>query len=127
MYVRLIGVVVMVKKSTLGELLESNSSFGRSLYATIVDTGDEYASLSSFYEKLTDVQKRLFHGFVADIQIDTISHVLGIIDGSSTLVGSDTVPMLLLDDVDTEGLLQDCFLEYIEVEVRANAVEKSLN
>ena len=46
--------------------------------------------------------------------IDTTSNMLGIIDGSSTLIGRSIEPNLLLDSIDTEGELQDCFLEYID-------------
>ena len=46
--------------------------------------------------------------------IDTISNMLGIIDGSSTLSGCDAEPKLYLDDADTDGDLQDLFLEYVE-------------
>lgn len=46
--------------------------------------------------------------------IDTISNMLGIIDGSSTLSGGDAEPKLYLDDTDTDGELQDLFLAYVE-------------
>lgn len=46
--------------------------------------------------------------------IDTISNMLGVIDGSSTLKDCSFEPKLLLDSIDTEGELQDSFLEFIE-------------
>jgi hypothetical protein len=46
--------------------------------------------------------------------IDTVSNILGIIDGNSTLIDSAIEPKLLLDLKDTEGELQDCFLKFIE-------------
>lgn len=46
--------------------------------------------------------------------IDTISNMLGIIDGSATLKDFSLEPKLLLDSKDTEGELQDLFLEFIE-------------
>lgn len=46
--------------------------------------------------------------------IDTISNMLGVIDGSSTLKDCSLEPKLLLDSIDTDGELQDSFLEFIE-------------
>ena len=40
--------------------------------------------------------------------------MLGIIDGSSTLIGCKAEPKLYLDNIDTDGELQDLFLEYVE-------------
>lgn len=48
------------------------------------------------------------------VMIDTISSMLGIIDGSSTLSGCKTEPKLYLDNVDIDNELQDLFLEYVE-------------
>ena len=53
-------------------------------------------------------------GVIELIMIDTISSVLGIIDGSSTLSGCDIEPKLFLDGIDTNNELQDLFLEYVE-------------
>ena len=46
--------------------------------------------------------------------IDTVSNIFGIIDGSSTLNECNIQPKLLLNNIDTDGELQDIFLEYIE-------------
>ncbi|WP_225229560.1 hypothetical protein [Paenibacillus gallinarum] len=46
--------------------------------------------------------------------IDTISNMLGVIDGSSTLKDCSLEPKLLLASIDTKGELQDSFLEFIE-------------
>jgi len=51
---------------------------------------------------------------VEQTMIDTVSHMLGVIDGSSTLNDCSLEPKLLLDSIDTEGELQDLFLEFIE-------------
>lgn len=51
---------------------------------------------------------------IKQTMIDTISHMLWIIDGSSTLLDCAIKPKLLLNSKDTEGELQDCFLEFIE-------------
>jgi len=46
--------------------------------------------------------------------IDTISNILGVIDGNSPLKDCSFEPKLLLDTIDTEGEPQDSFLEFIE-------------
>lgn len=51
---------------------------------------------------------------IEQTMIDSISNMLGIIDGNSTLKGCSLEPKLLLDSIDTEGELQDSFLEFIE-------------
>lgn len=51
---------------------------------------------------------------IEQTMIDTISNMLGVIDGSSTLKDCSFELKLLLDSIDTEGELQDSFLEFIE-------------
>ncbi|MEH7610008.1 transposase, partial [Gottfriedia acidiceleris] len=58
--------------------------------------------------------KKTFFKIIEQTMIDTISTMLGIIDGSTTLKDCKIEPKLLLDSIDTEGELQDSFLEFIE-------------
>ncbi|MCM2604230.1 hypothetical protein NDQ57_05890 [Rossellomorea marisflavi] len=51
---------------------------------------------------------------IEQTMIDTISNMLGVIDGSSTLKDCPVEPELLLDSNGTEGELQDLFLEIVE-------------
>lgn len=51
---------------------------------------------------------------IEPIMIDTISNMLGVIDGGSTLIDCSLESKFLLDSIDTEGELQDSFLEFIE-------------
>lgn len=69
-----------------------------------------------FYNKLNSEQKEVLMLMMKQTMIDTISHVFGIIDGSSGLVDAEVEPTLLLDSIDSEGDLQDLFLAYIEDE-----------
>lgn len=46
---------------------------------------------------------------IKQTMIDTVSHTLGIIDGSSILNDCSFAPKLLLDSVDTESEMQDWF------------------
>ncbi|WP_027634476.1 hypothetical protein [Clostridium hydrogeniformans] len=106
--------------------------FIRSLYKTIVQEGkNEYKELLDntnveeatdkywisalqLYENLTEENKKKLMGVIELVMIDTISSILGIIDGSSTLSGCKTEPKLYLDNIDTDNELQDLFLEYVE-------------
>ena len=106
--------------------------FIRSLYRTIVKEGkseykglfentkvedatDKYwISALQLYDNLTEENREKLMGVIELVMIDTISSMLGIIDGSSTLSECDAEPKLYLNDADTDGELQDLFLEYVE-------------
>ena len=109
-----------------------NDIFVQSLYETIVKenlqlyknlyettnvtskTDDYWKKTIGFYDSLTDENKNTLMRIIEQTMIDTISNMLGVIDGSSTLSGCLLEPKLLLDSNDTEGELQDLFLEIIE-------------
>ena len=109
-----------------------NEIFIKSLYKTIVQEGKgEYKSLLDntrvgdatdkywisalqLYDNLKEENREKLMGVIELVMIDTISSMLGIIDGSSTLSGGDAEPKLYLNNVDTDGELQDLFLEYVE-------------
>lgn len=67
-----------------------------------------------FYDSLTDQNKDTLMKIIEQTMIDTISNMLGVIDGNSTLKNCSLEPKLLLDSIDTKGELQDSFLEFIE-------------
>ncbi|KSU60343.1 transposase [[Bacillus] enclensis] len=84
--------------------------------AEIVPKTDEYwKSAIGLYNSLTEEKKTILLRIIEQIQIDTISHLLGIMDGSSTLNGYSAEPSLLLDSKKTDGELQNLFLELIEM------------
>ena len=109
-----------------------NEIFIKSLYKTIVQEGKgEYKSLLDntrvgdatdkcwisalqLYDNLTEENREKLMGVIELVMIDTISSMLGIIDGSSTLSECNAEPKLYLNDIDTDGELQDLFLEYVE-------------
>lgn len=109
-----------------------NEDFIKSVYKTIVqenkkiyidllnntnkdEVSDEYWKQSSkLYNELSQDRKDVFISIIEQIIVDTVSNMFGIIDGSSTLHGCNAEPKLLLDGNDTEGELQDLFLEYVE-------------
>lgn len=121
-----------------------NENFIKGLYTTIVQEGkSEYKSLLDdtkveeatdkywisalqLYDNLTEENREKLMQVIELVMIDTISSMLGIIDGSDTLSGCDAEPELYLDDVDTDGELQDLFLEYVE-EMEEQIVNLTLN
>ena len=105
--------------------------FVKSLYETIVSDKELYRNqldssninkvkeeylkqVLGIYINASEEKKNALIDFIKLVMIDTISNVLGIIDGSSTLNGCDAEIKLYLNDADTEGELQDLFLEYVE-------------
>ncbi len=105
--------------------------FVKSLYETIVSDKELYRNqldssninkikeeylkqVLDIYINASEEKKNALIDFIKLVMIDTISNVLGIIDGSSTLNGCDAEIKLYLNDADTEGELQDLFLEYVE-------------
>ena len=78
-------------------------------------TDDYFKETINFYKRLDNENKEiLMKKIIEQTMIDTISNMLGIIDGSTTVEHSISEPKLLLDSLDTEGELQDYFLEFLE-------------
>lgn len=77
---------------------------------------DLYSQAIHMYQQMNPEQQRLMMHIVEVVMVDTVSHVFGVIDGSSPLNDSDIEAKLLLDDIDTEGYLQDLFIGYLQKE-----------
>lgn len=104
-------------KSIYKSIVEENRSLYKSLFnnTDIDKANDEYWKKSlKLYNSLSEENKEILITIIQQTMIDTISNMLGIIDGSSTLSGCDAEPKLYLNDSDTDGELQDLFLEYVE-------------
>ncbi|WP_399628945.1 transposase [Sporosarcina sp. SG10008] len=104
-------------KSLYESIAEENLQLYKNLYETTNVTpkiDDYWKNAIGFYDSLTDENKDTLMTIIEQTMIDTISNVLGVIDGSSTLKDCLFEPKLLLDSIDTEGELQDSFLEFIE-------------
>ena len=104
-------------KSIYKSIVEEN----KHLYKNLLDNtdidkaNDEYwKKVLKLYNNLSEENKGVLISIMQQTMIDTISNMLGIIDGRSTLSGCDAEPKLYLDDADTDGDLQDLFLEYVE-------------
>ncbi|MGG4506757.1 transposase, partial [Heyndrickxia sporothermodurans] len=97
--------------------VKENLQLYKDLYKTtnVTSKTDNYWKKAiGFYDSLTDENKDNLMKIIEQTMIDTISNMLGVIDGSSTLKDCSLEPKLLLDSIDTEGELQDSFLEFIE-------------
>ncbi|WP_100332120.1 transposase [Bacillus xiapuensis] len=104
-------------KSLYESIIKENLQIYKDLYGTTnvtSKTDDYWKKAIDFYDSLTDENKDTLMKIIEQTMIDTISNMLGVIDGSSTLKDCSLEPKLLLDSIDTEGELQDSFLEFIE-------------
>lgn len=109
-------------KSLYKSIVQEDLELYKNLYETTnvsKNTDDYWRKALGLYNSLEEENKGVLFKIIEQTMIDTISNMLGIIDGSSTLIDCTIEPKLLLDSIDTECELQDCFLEYIE--------EKDLN
>jgi hypothetical protein len=104
-------------KSLYESIIKENLQIYKDLYETTnvtSKTDDYWKKAIGFYDSLTNENKDTLMKIIEQTMIDTISNMLGVIDGSSTLKDCSLEPKLLLDSIDTEGELQDSFLEFIE-------------
>lgn len=112
---------------------EKIEQFVKAVYATVVqdalsdykDMYEEEVSISDtelysqaihMYQQMDPEQQKLMMHIIEVVMVDTVSHIFGVIDGSSPLNDSDMEATLLLDDVDSEGELQDSFIGYLQEE-----------
>ncbi|MED0679990.1 transposase [Aneurinibacillus thermoaerophilus] len=104
-------------KSLYESIVKENLKLYRHLFETtnVGPKTDEYwRTAIGLFNSLTEENKDILMSIIEQTMIDTISNMLGIIDGSATLKDCSLEPKLLLDSKDTEGELQDLFLEFIE-------------
>ena len=107
----------MFVKSLYESIVKENIDLYKNLYETTSighKTTEYWKQAISFYECLSEENKVILMKLIEQTIIDTISNMLGVIDGSSTLKDCSLEPKLLLDNNDTDGELQDCFLAFIE-------------
>lgn len=77
-------------------------------------TSEYWIDTLGLYEKLSEKDKLVLLKIIEQIVTDTISNMLGAIDGSSTLVEFESEIELSVDKQCIQGKLQDLFLELIE-------------
>jgi len=115
------------------QMSEKTESFVKAVYETVVQDAlsgykemyeeevlpsdtDLYSQAIHMYQQMDAEQQKLMMHLMEVVMVDTVSHVFGVIDGSSPLIDSDMEATVLLDDVDTEGELQDSFIGYLQEE-----------
>ncbi|MGX9807760.1 hypothetical protein ACV3PA_11025 [Exiguobacterium acetylicum] len=97
----------------------------KDIYEEEVDPSvNAYTACIAFYQQLSEADQKRMRQMIEQTIIDTVSHVFGIIDGSSGLSGSELEAKLALvrvdgtgdpvETVETDGELQESFLGYIE-------------
>lgn len=98
-------------------IVKENLQLYKDLYETTnvtPKTDSHWKKNISFYHSLSEENKAVLMEIIEQIMIDTISNMLGIIDGSSTMKNCSLEPKLLLDSIDMEGELQNSFLEHVQ-------------
>lgn len=104
-------------KSIYKNIVEENKYLYKNLLENIdIDkANDEYWKQSlKLYNNLSRDDKGILMNIMQQTMIDTISNMLGIIDGNSALSECDAELKLYLNGNYTDGELQDLFLEYVE-------------
>lgn len=114
------------------EEISMNEEFIKNIYKTIVEDGrnmykelyentemtertvDYWKDALELYRVFNDNQKTVFLNIIQQTMIDTISHVFGVLDGSSTSVGGDFACEVKINGISTEDELQDSFLRIVE-------------
>lgn len=98
-------------------ILVENIEIYKSLFGTTkigLKTTEYWKSLLGLYEKLSDDDKQVLLRIIEQTVIDTISNMLGAIDGSSTLAELELETGLTVENQNIQGDLQDIFLEMVE-------------
>ena len=114
-----------------------NEKFVKNLYNTIVNEGSTmylklyentqvteetinyWKNALNLYHSLDNIHKEVFMDIIKQTIIDTVSSLLGILDGTSILAQDEMTLDIKINGIDTENELQDMFLEYVE-ELRGN-------
>ena len=88
------------------------------VYESLLDNNKDakdplWKEILPFYKSLSTEQRQLFLNFIRLIQVNTVSHIFGILDGSTYLTES-RLSFILKAELDSKPInvnLQDIFLE----------------
>lgn len=98
-------------------VVEENSEIYKKLFdETIIDkrTTEYWQKALKLYNNLSNENKEVMLDIIEHTMIDTISNIFAIIDGVITLKNCNIESKLFLNNNDTDGELQDLFLQYVE-------------
>ena len=104
-------------KALYKSIVIENLKIYNELYTTITvnsNTDEYWVEALDLYSSLSEEQKQTLMKIIKQTMIDTISNVLGVIDGNSTLDNFSKELTLYVEKMENDGELQDLFLEYIE-------------
>lgn len=101
------------------EVIEENLSLYKDLLENTTQATDPiWKGILPMYINFSKIEKETFLNFLKIVEINTLSHVLGILDGSTYAEGIDSEFILTTEDT-KEKLnedLQSLFLELVEEE-----------
>ena len=112
------GKIEQFVKAVYATVVQDALSDYKDMYEEEVSVSDTelYSQAIHMYQQMDPEQQKLMMHIIEVVMVDTVSHIFGVIDGSSPLNDSDMEATLLLDDVDSEGELQDSFIGYLQEE-----------
>ena len=101
----------------LFDRIRENLKIYNELFTTITvdkNTDEYWVEAIDLYFSLSEEKKETLMKIIKQTMIDTISNVLGVIDGNSTLDNFSKELTLYVEEMENDGELQDLFLEFIE-------------
>lgn len=104
-------------ESLFQTVVEENREIYKRLFdETIIDrkTIEYWQKALKLYNNLSNENKEVMIDIIEHTMIDTISNIFAIIDGVITLKNCNIEPKLFLNNNDTDGELEDLFLQYVE-------------
>ncbi len=99
-------------------VIENDNKVYHSLLETTIEAKDPiWQGVLLVYKNMTEAQRLTFLQFIRMIQVNTLSHILGILDGTTSFSENDVNFVLKTEEKDEKinGYLQDIFLEMEEV------------
>lgn len=107
---RSLKLVQLLRKT----VIEENLATYQNLLSTTKEAHDPvWKGILPIYNNLNEDQKEAFIKFLRIVEVNTLSHVLGILDGTSSYAEINENLILISDQNDEKinGDLQDIFLE----------------
>lgn len=112
----------MTPRSFVSGLRRTVVSENLSTYRTLLESTDRteatdeyWISVLSLYDQLNSSQRALLLSLIRQVIVDTLSTVLGIIDGTHTMESESGEVLLQSGSQILNGSLQDMFLEFEEL------------
>lgn len=100
-------------KEIRAQVVEDDNRVYQNLLDTTTEAKDPiWRDILPIYKSMTKNQQVVFVQFLRMIQVNTVSHILGILDGTTTLTANSEVFVLKTENNDDllNGYLQDVFL-----------------